>query len=377
EDLVELSLHGSPYILSRALARALVRARLARPGEFTQRAFLAGKLDLAQAEAVCSLIRSRSEAAHRAALRQLSGGLSQAIRDCRRPIFELLVRVEACLDHPEEDIPSLTAEQACAALRQARQPLLRLADSFSQGRLAAEGARIALLGRPNAGKSSLLNALLGRERAIVQPTPGTTRDTIEEPSELQGLPAVLIDTAGLREGGVDGAEREGARRSRAELGDCDAAVLVIDAARRPEGEDRRIHDGIIEALARRRAPLVCALNKSDLGRAWEEEGLPNPVAVSALRGDGLEELRRTLGGLLVGTQPPPVLITSARHAAALQKAASELEEALSAVEYHGARWEDRAACHLREADRALGLILGENAGEDALHAIFSRFCVGK
>jgi tRNA modification GTPase len=378
EDLVELTLHGSPYILQRTLFRALKRARLASPGEFSQRAFLAGKMDLAQAEAVAALIRARTETAHRAALRQLSGGLSDAVRSSRMTLLDLLVRVEACLDHPEEDIPSLTPAQASAEFAAARAPIARLADTFALGRLAGEGPRLALVGRPNAGKSSLLNALLGRERAIVCAEPGTTRDTLEEPAELAGMPAVLVDTAGLREDCADPAEREGIARAEAALETCDAAVLVIDAARAPSEEDARLHARIVEAARRRGTPLVAALNKADLGRAWDGAALPQSVFVSARLGTGLEELRSRLAESLgAGGDREPLVVTSARHAQALRQAAEELTMAQDAVARHGSRWEDRAACNLREARRQLGLILGEGAPDETLHAVFSRFCVGK
>ncbi len=379
EDLVELTLHGSDYILSRAQSRALeLGARRALPGEFTQRAFLNGKLDLAQAEAVCSLIGARSRSAHEAALRQLRGGLSEAVRRCREPIFDLLVRVEACLDHPEEDIPSLAAAEAAAAIARARAPIEALADSYRHGRLAADGARLALVGRPNAGKSSLFNALLGRERAIVRPEPGTTRDTIEEGAELCGRRVLLVDTAGLREA-RDPAESEGVRRAGSELESCDAAVLVVDAARPPDDDDRLEHRRVLESAARRGVPLVCALNKSDLGNTeGQTPDFTDGVPVSAATGAGLEELRRLIAGRLAPREDAgEACVTSARHHEALRRAGAELAAASETVTACGARWEDRAAFHLRQAARALGDILGEDASEQALHAVFSRFCVGK
>jgi tRNA modification GTPase len=380
EDLVELTLHGSPYIARRALDAALRGARLAKPGEFTQRAFLNGKLDLAQAEAVAALIRARHEASHRAALRQLGGGLSDKVRRLKLPILDLLVRVEACLDHPEEDIPALSPEEARAALAAARAPVEALEATFAAGRLAAEGARLALVGRPNAGKSSLLNALLGRRRAIVTAQPGTTRDTLEEPFELSGRPAVLVDTAGLRDTGADEAEREGMARAEQAFESCDAAVLVVDAARPQDEEDARVHARLVELARRRGTPLIAALNKADLagGHAAAPAGLEaETLRVSATAGTGLDELKRRLGEALGTAAPEAVVVTSARHAEALRRAAEELREAEATVDRHGAAWEDRAAFHLREALRRLGGILGEGASDEALHEIFSRFCVGK
>jgi len=379
EDLVELTVHGSAYILERLVSAAVSTgaARRAQPGEFTQRAFLNGKLDLAQAEAVCGLVRARSEAAHQAALRQLRGGLSQAVRRCREPIFDLLVRVEACLDHPEEDIPSLTPAQAGAAVAAARAPIDALAASYRLGRLASEGARVALVGRPNAGKSSLFNALLGRERAIVRPEPGTTRDTIEEDLELAGRRVTLVDTAGLR-AAADPAEREGVRRAAQALESCDAAVLVIDGSRAPDAEDGLEHAAVAETARRRGLPLVRAFNKSDLGGRLDGPIADPAVALSAATGAGVGELRGLLARAL-GPSPDESreVVTSDRHHAALQRASCELAAAEECVRALAGGWEDRAAFHLRQAAGALGDILGEDAGEQALHAVFSRFCVGK
>ena len=377
EDLVELTLHGSTYILQRTLLQGLKTARLALPGEFTQRAFLNGRLDLAQAEAVCALIRARTQTSHRAALRQLSGGLSDAVRRCRQPLFDLLVRVEASLDHPEEDLPSLTPAAARAALAAARIPIEALAASYRKGRLAVEGARLALIGRPNAGKSSLFNALLGRERAIVRPEPGTTRDTLEEPFEIAGLPAVLIATAGLREDFPEPAERAGAERAERALESCDLAVLVVDGARAPDPEDLRVHRRLLQTVARRGTPLVAALNKADLGLARRQD-VAQAIGVSAVKGTGLSELRRRIASKLGADGGlEPACVTSARHYEALRAAAAALEGAGQAVGALGSAWEDRAACHLREAVSKLGLILGEGAPDEALREVFSRFCMGK
>ena len=207
EDLVELTCHGSPYIQKRLLAALFeAGARPARGGEFTQRAFLNGRLDLVQAEAVCDLIRAGTRLAHRAALAQLQGGLSRQVERLRRPVLDLLVHLEALLDHPEEDIKPLPAEVCRTDLAGLREPIERLADTFRTGRILRDGARICLIGRTNAGKSSLLNALLGCSRAIVSAEPGTTRDTIEEPCDLAGLPAEVADHEPLiaLDGGTDG-----------------------------------------------------------------------------------------------------------------------------------------------------------------------------
>lgn len=388
EDLLEITAHGSPLILSRLLEAAVsAGARLAAPGEFTQRAFLTGRLDLAQAEAVGDLIRARTDGARRRALCQLQGGLSDRVARIRGPLLDLLVRLEAGLDHPEEDLSPLPREQAAREMAALGAAARRLADTHRGGRLLNEGARLAIVGRPNAGKSSLLNALLGRDRAIVCETPGTTRDTIEEPWEVGGAPALLIDTAGLRETPADPAEEAGMVRSFRALEGADLALLVIDGSSQAEPEEAAVHGRIEESAARLGMPLIRVLNKSDLEsrRPQPPQGFrrdQSPLAVSAATGAGLdllqEEIRRGLG--LECADNEAVLVGSLRHVSALLDAAVALGTAEAAAS--GALdpllpWEDRAASSLREAFRRLGEIIGEGAPDEVLRGIFSRFCIGK
>jgi tRNA modification GTPase len=378
EDLLEMTAHGSPEILRELVAAAVeAGARHAEPGEFTRRAFTNGRMDLAQAEAVEALIRARGERARRAAFERLDGGLSRAVAAARAPILDLLALLEARLDHPDEDIAPLSDDAARAALAALRPPLERALAAYDRGRAEREGLRVCLVGRPNAGKSSLLNALLGRDRAITAPEPGTTRDTLEEAATLSGLSAVLVDTAGLRDDAEDGAEREGVRRAERALAACDVAVLVVDGARREDEADARAHRRALEIAAKEGRPLVIARNKSDLaaGDALSGGGVP----VSALTGAGLDALVRAVSaaGEAPGGDEGETLLLGARDRDAFAASLSELDAARAAVAAHPGRWEDRAAFHLREAHARLGQVLGEGAPDEVLRAVFSRFCVGK
>lgn len=355
EDLVELTAHGSPYVLAEILKR--LGAQPAAPGEFTRRAYLSGKLDLTQAEAVCDLISASSKRAHRAALNQLEGGLSSRVKAIREPLFELLVQVEACLDHPEEDIPRLPAEEARAVLSPALDSVELLATTWEPRGLDAP--RICLIGRPNAGKSSLFNALLGKDRAIVASEPGTTRDTLEEPWQS----AVLVDTAGLRETSSP-SETEGVRRARASLSSSELALLVIDSSRPESPEDAAFHDEVLSSGA----PVMLVLSKSDLPPLAARSGAP----VSVRSGDGLPELRLMLERALASSDHDGPVVVSARHHELLEAAAAELRGALQ-----DAGQEDRLASRLRGALRRLDDITGAGAHDEALAAVFARFCVGK
>lgn len=376
EDVVELACHGSNLVLGIAL-RALLRvgARLAEPGEFTQRAFLSGRLDLSAAESVIDVIRARTDAQLRVAVGQLSGRLSREIREQREALITLLAEIEAGIDFPDEIDPPADAEVARRAgeVRARCDALLLTADA---GRLYREGASLVLAGRPNVGKSSLLNALLGEARAIVTPVPGTTRDVIEESLNLRGIPVRAIDTAGLRET-EDVVEALGVERTRAQLQAADLVVWLLDGTAGITEADRAV------AAELRGQRLVAVVNKTDeADRISEAElrALLDPgaavVRISALTGAGLASLEEILAERLRGgVAPESVWVSNARHQERLQAAATSLGRAVDAAEagFHQAA----VALDLRLAAEALGEITGETVVEETITQIFARFCVGK
>lgn len=378
EDLLELSAHGSPEILNDLLEAAVeAGARPAEPGEFTRRAFTNGKIDLAQAEAVRLLIGAKGRRARQAALERLEGGVSRLVLAARQPMLELLSLLEARLDHPDEDIPPLSDSQADEALAALDSPLERMLSAQERGRALQDGLRVCLVGRPNAGKSSLLNAILGRDRAIVSPLPGTTRDTIEESATLEGLSAVIVDTAGLRDDAREESEREGVARAERALLAADAVVFVVDAAKPTDEADARAKARVLELAASRSRPVVVASNKSDLrGSSAPPSG---GLAVSAKTGEGLSELIRavTRAAGAVPEEEGTDILLGARDKDAVFSARDEIRAARRAVAEHPGRWEDRAACHLEGAHRLLGRVLGKEEPDEVLQAVFSRFCVGK
>lgn len=376
EDLVEITAHGSPLILNGLLKSALqFGARLADPGEFSRRAFLNGKMDLSQAEAVCDLIQAESSQAHRLAILQLNGGISRVIKDFRAKVFEALVGVEASLDHPEDEIPLSAQDEFLADIEREREKIAAFAWTYEQGKKLSQGQRICIAGLPNAGKSSLLNALLGRDRAIVNEIPGTTRDTLEEDFEIGGIASILIDTAGIRPQAENSIEEEGIWRAQEALKNSDLALLVIDRSRPMSTEDEALNQRILKTAQELGRSVIPILNKSDLpslNKNWQG------IEVSALRKEGMQKLKETILQRLNRSQPQDgVLITRLRHHQALLKAAQELSLVEEAVLKNPGRWEERAAFHLRESSRLLGDITGENAEDEVLNAIFSKFCVGK
>jgi tRNA modification GTPase len=372
EDVVEISCHGG-LLPARLVLDALLEngARLAEPGEFTRRAFLNGRIDLAQAEAVADLIHARTELALAAAQEQLAGKLSQRINLLRDDLMKVLAHVEAHIDFPDEDIAPDTREKLIARLRGAVGFMEELLRTANEGQILRRGIRAVIVGRPNAGKSSLLNQLLGRERAIVSPIPGTTRDTIEETANIRGLPILFIDTAGLREASGE-IEREGMRRSRESAGAAELVLHVLDASEPLLAEDA----AHLEEFAGK--PRILARNKIDLTRRLElPAGLP-AVDVSCVTGEGIEALKDAIKEKVwageISTEMLQVMI-NARHQDALRRGREAVERAA------GALVEDLSlelvALDLRIGVNAVGEIVGKTTTEDLLDSIFSQFCIGK
>lgn len=376
EDVVEVHCHGGTQLLRSILDLFLAAgARLARPGEFTQRAFLNGRLDLAQAEAVAALIGARSEQAARVALGQLEGRLSQQLRQFTTELRELLMLLEAHIDFPDDDLGALDHQGVLARASAVHAAMTRLLRSFDTGRALREGVSVLILGRPNVGKSSLLNALLGEARAIVTEIPGTTRDTVEEHLVLGGLPLRLVDTAGVRDT-LDPIEQEGVRRAREKAAAADLVLLVIDGSQPLLAEDR---------MAMALAPperTILVRNKADLPAdcaAAELADFPRQVSVSVRQGSGLTVLQAAVVGHFSGDglaeAVDGVVLTERRHREALAGALTALDRFRLAQE----RGEplECLALELREALAALGLITGETTPDAILEQIFSRFCIGK
>jgi tRNA modification GTPase len=372
EDVLELQTHGSPVVLRILLARLVeLGARHARPGEFSERAFLNGKLDLAQAEAVADLIASGSETAARAALRSLDGEFSRRVRALTAAVVRLRVWIEAAIDFPEEEIDFLSAPELRADLAAVRTDLATLLDGARRGVRLADGLHVVIVGRPNAGKSSLLNALAASERAIVTEVPGTTRDLVRETVEIDGVALTLVDTAGLRES-PDLVEREGIRRARAELERADVALLVTDADSDAEADVALLAG--MPSSARR----IVVHNKIDLGNRTprrERRGDDVHLWLSAKTGAGLDLLHAELRGLAAGESSDGAWTARARHVAALERANAHLAAAESALVERNAG--ELAAEELRQMQHALGEITGEFSTDDLLGAIFSSFCIGK
>jgi tRNA modification GTPase len=378
DDVIEISCHGSPVVLRHLVEMAVTAgARLAEPGEFTMRAFLNGRIDLTQAEAVRDLIDSQTLFQAQVAARQLEGALSKRLQPIKQKLVELIAVMEAGVDFAEDDVSVIPDSQILARIAEVRGPLEQLLASFSYGKVVHEGLTLAIVGRPNVGKSSLFNSLVEHERAIVTATPGTTRDLVTETVSIGGIPVRLVDTAGIRDA-LDEAESIGVRKSMEALADADIVLVVLDASQSADDDDARRGDTALVSLAARSLGIVVQ-NKIDLAtsaRLLPDGGLP-VVMTSALTGQGIAELRsqivRLIGG--GGAQQEAGFLTNIRQHTLVQDSLAALDVAATAVPLKTPH--EMVLLDLYRALRPLDEITGATTADDILNLIFSSFCIGK
>ncbi|MBI5188478.1 MAG: tRNA uridine-5-carboxymethylaminomethyl(34) synthesis GTPase MnmE [Nitrospirae bacterium] len=380
ENVVEINCHGGMIPLRKTLELVLKEgARLAEPGEFTKRAFINGRIDLSQAEAVLDLIRSKTDESRRIAIEQLQGGLSEKITALRDRLTELCAHVEAYIDFPEDEIETASKEEMSETMKDIDRELQALLKTYDEARFFREGLLTAIVGRPNVGKSSLLNALLKKDRAIVTEVPGTTRDVIEEYLNINGLPLRIMDTAGIR-AVQDIVEKEGVRRSLQSIENADLVIAIFDSSEPFKDEDFEV----IEKIKGKNAIIV--INKCDLPSAFDEDIITSCIMnhascilnISATRGDGLEELKDRIFDLCLKDwreEREGVVITNLRHKTAIENAKASLNKAMSALIDNQPL--EILALELRDPLDRLGEIVGAVTTEDILNRIFNDFCIGK
>lgn len=378
EDVVEIHCHGGPVPLKRILDLTLVQgARLADPGEFTKRAFLNGRLDLAQAEAVIDIIRSKTDASLKVAVGNLSGQLSEQVRALRHAVLRMIAQLEAAIDFPEEDIEEATAADVAQLIAEAKSRLTTLLATAQTGRILREGLATVIIGKPNVGKSSLLNALLREKRAIVTDIPGTTRDIIEEYVNIGGIPLKIIDTAGIRDT-ADVVEKIGVERAKALVEQADLILLLLDSSAPLSPEDR----AVLELLPGKQA--IVLINKSDLPARLETEEVEKytggrlVLKISVAREEGLAALEQAIVDMVYGGQVSPgeaAFVNNVRHSAALRAALERLNDAEATIE--AGMPSDCIVVDLRAAWEKLGEVTGDTVGEDIIDQIFTQFCIGK
>ncbi|CAM3024301.1 tRNA uridine-5-carboxymethylaminomethyl(34) synthesis GTPase MnmE [Hathewaya histolytica] len=376
EDTVEINCHGG-VVVTNSILKEVVRAgaRLAEPGEFTKRAFLNGRIDLSQAEAVIDIIRAKTELSAKSAVRQSEGKISMEISELRERLLSVIAHIEATVDYPEDDLEEVTNEKATEDLKDILSNIEELLDSAEEGKILREGLKMVIVGKPNVGKSSLLNALLREKRAIVTDVPGTTRDVIEEYINLNGVPVQIIDTAGIRET-EDLVEKIGVEKSKEKIEEADLIVFMLDVSRELDDEDIEIFNYIKDKN------YVVLLNKTDLNAKIDTKSLnfiekDKLYKVSARTGEGIQTLKDIIKDMFFKGEinSEDIFITNNRHKEALIKAKENLESSLNTLDEVFAI--DLASIDLKNAWTNLGEITGDTLEEDIIHKIFSKFCLGK
>lgn len=378
EDVVEINCHGSMVSLRKTLALVLRKgARLAEPGEFTKRAFLNGRLDLSQAEAVIDMIRAKTDKSFDVAVSQLEGRLSLKVEEIRQKLLDLLVDITVNIDYPDEDIEEMTYEKLEESIVETQDMIEKLLATSSTGKMIREGIKIAIVGKPNVGKSSLMNGLLKETRAIVTDIPGTTRDTIEEVLSIRNIPVYLVDTAGIRETS-DKVEKMGIEKSKEAFNQADFILFLLDGSRPLEEEDLQI----MEFLKERKSLVL--INKRDLGEAISIEKISaklpasQVIEASLLKGQGITEIEDAVEDLVYGgeiVQKESMMVNNVRHIELLQQAVKSLTDALHMSERREAL--DFIEVDVKNAYERLGEIIGETVSDDIINEVFARFCLGK
>ncbi|MBN1384871.1 MAG: tRNA uridine-5-carboxymethylaminomethyl(34) synthesis GTPase MnmE [Elusimicrobia bacterium] len=376
EDVVEISCHGGIAALKKTLELCLKHgARIAEPGEFTKRAYLNGRIDLSQAEAVCDIIKAKTDVALSCAVNQLHGTLTDIINEQKSKIVDMLATIEVSIDYSEDEIPQRDDTGTVKKINDAEKPLKKILSTFQTGRIFQEGVRTAIIGKPNVGKSSLLNVLAGQEKAIVTEVPGTTRDIIEETINVFGIPLILTDTAGIRGHSQNIVEKKGIEKTKKILNNADLILFVLDSSNKFSPEDFHIAEMLVSKK------VILVLNKSDLpskiGNILELKLDASVVKVSAIRNEGIEKLKRVIYNLFIkgNINTSEFFITNTRHKTLIENAINALEKAKNSC-ISGAS-EEFIALDLRAALNCLGEITGEVPTEEILNRIFSNFCVGK
>lgn len=378
EDTAEIYCHGGIVPLRKTLELALRSgARLAEPGEFTKRAFLNGRLDLSQAEAVIDLIKAKTDKTFDVAMNQLEGYFSKEISEIRKEIVNILVNITVNIDYPDEDIEEITYEKLYLDSEKVKKRIGKLLESSETGRIMQDGLSVAIIGKPNVGKSSLMNCLLKESRAIVTEIPGTTRDTIEEMMSIRGIPVVLTDTAGIRETD-DIIEKIGIEKSKESFNNADLVILILDSSRNLSAEDYEI----IEKIGKRK--IIVVFNKIDLEPAVEyskiEKMMPEAVIIKASmeKHEGLDILEEEIEKMVFGgqvTQKNSVMVTNVRHKKLLEDAHKSFEDALKMISASEAL--EFIEIDVNSAYESLGEIIGETVQDDIINEVFARFCLGK